>query len=381
MDALAADGWKVVALDVRPVPDERVDVHTVAADLLEGNLVRERLAPFSISHLFYTVQYQSWRPLDRRPPNVRSLRRQVRLAARALPLLELVPPAARALYAKAALESGAADPEGRNRAMLENLLTALEGKSHALRHVCVVTGGKHYGMHLGPRLFKEHETPYREDESPRCPGPNWYYENEDMLRRWAGQWTWTIFRPSFIVGYGLGSPYNFGCSLAAYAALCRALEMPLAFFGDERNANCRWCVTSAKQLARMMIWASRAPAAANQAFNCTGLEPFQWRDLWPEIAAWFELEPAWPKKGVSMTRFFAEHRPLWEKLVARHGLRTDPLHELASGDFIDRSMAIDWDAVYDMSKAHSAGFDHYPSAAETFTALFQELRDTGVIPK
>lgn len=82
-----------------------------------------------------------------------------------------------------------------------------------------------------------------------------------------------------------------------------------------------------------------------------------------------------------MTRFFTQHRPLWEELVERQNLRTDPLQQLASGDFIDRSMAIDWDAVYDMSKAHSAGFDHYPSAAETFTALFQELRDARVIPR
>ncbi len=381
VDVLVADGWEVVALDLRPVPDERVNVHTIAADLLDSRAVREQLAPFSISHLFYAVQYQPRRPANRRPPNVRSLRRQVRLAASVLPLLELIPPAARAFYAKVALESGAADPEGRNKAMLKTLLTTLEEKPHPLRHVCAVTGGKHYGMHLGPRLFTEHETPYREDESPRCPGPNWYYECEDMLRGWEGEWNWSVFRPSFIIGYGLGSPYNFGCSLAAYAALCKALGQSLAFFGDQANANCRWCVTSARQLARMMIWSSGSPAAANQAFNCTDLEPFLWRDLWPEIAAWFELEPTWPQKGVSMTRFFTQHRPLWEELVERQNLRTDPLQQLASGDFIDRSMAIDWDAVYDMSKAHSAGFDHYPSAAETFTALFQELRDARVIPR
>ncbi len=52
VDVLVADGWEVVALDLRPVPDERVNVHTIAADLLDSRAVREQLAPFSISHLF-----------------------------------------------------------------------------------------------------------------------------------------------------------------------------------------------------------------------------------------------------------------------------------------------------------------------------------------
>ena len=69
-----------------------------------------------------------------------------------------------------------------NVALLRNLLDAVEQSSPGLQHVTFYQGGKAYGAGLGP--FK---TPAREDD-PRLMPPNFYYDQEDLLReRSAGK--------------------------------------------------------------------------------------------------------------------------------------------------------------------------------------------------
>jgi nucleoside-diphosphate-sugar epimerase len=60
--------------------------------------------------------------------------------------------------------------------LLEGSLDALAASGAALHHATLYQGNKYYGAHLGP--FK---TPAREDD-PRLLGPNFYYDQEDLLR-------------------------------------------------------------------------------------------------------------------------------------------------------------------------------------------------------
>ena len=109
-------------------------------------------------------------------------------------------------------------------------------------------------------------------------------------------------------------------------------------------------------------------------------DPFRWRDLWPEIARWFALEPVLVPEGVAVQRYLEDKGPVWDALVTEHGLTPNPLTSLVSDGFLDKSMAIDWDAIYDMSKAQGAGFTSLPAPLDTFTDLFETLRKDKVIP-
>ena len=71
----------------------------------------------------------------------------------------------------------AAEKSEVNVAILKNLLDVVEETSTLLRHVTFYQGGKAYGAELGP--FK---TPAREDD-PRLMPPNFYYNQEDLLRQ------------------------------------------------------------------------------------------------------------------------------------------------------------------------------------------------------
>src|SRR6478736_2131490 len=134
----------------------------------------------------------------------------------------------------------AAERSETNVAILKNLLDAVEETSPSLRHVTFYQGGKAYGADLGP--FK---TPAREDD-PRLMPPNFYYDQEDHLRqRQQGKrWTFSVLRPEAVCGYAVGNPMNLLTVIAVYAAISKALGLPLRFPGTEGAYRALYQVTS-----------------------------------------------------------------------------------------------------------------------------------------
>jgi hypothetical protein len=63
-----------------------------------------------------------------------------------------------------------------NLRLLQNVLDILDTPAPQLEHITIYQGGKAYGSNLGP-----YKTPAREDD-PRLMPPNFYYEQEDLLR-------------------------------------------------------------------------------------------------------------------------------------------------------------------------------------------------------
>ena len=68
---------------------------------------------------------------------------------------------------------------------MSNVLDALAEAGAPLESVVLGTGGKHYGMHLGPGLWAEYSSPFYEG---KCPGPLSYFDAVRFLQRRAG-WT------------------------------------------------------------------------------------------------------------------------------------------------------------------------------------------------
>ena len=269
----------------------------------------------------------------------------------------------------------AAEKSEVNVALLRNLLDVVERSSPELRHVTFFQGGKAYGADLGP--FK---TPAREDD-PRLMPPNFYYDQEDLLReRSAGQsWGFTALRPEAVCGFAVGNPMNLAMVVAVYAAISKELGLPLRFPGTEAAYRALYQVTSADILAEAADWAGTTDAARNQIFNITNGDTFRWQHMWPKIARAFGLEVADPVP-TPLATYMADKGPLWARIVERYGLRPVPYETLVSWPFGDFLFNSGFDNVSSTIKARRAGFHACVDTEHMFNALFDRLRADRVIP-
>ncbi|MET0195236.1 MAG: NAD-dependent epimerase/dehydratase family protein, partial [Hyphomicrobiaceae bacterium] len=183
VEHLDASGWEVVGLCRRPAaPHERV--RYLGVDLQDGPAVAKALQGVpKATHVFYS---------------------------------------ARAKFGEGGVES-----VEDNVAMLRNVLDAAEASCPGLAHVHLVEGGKWYGQHLGA-----YPTPAKEDDERHIP-PNFYYDQEDLLRsRQDGKrWSWSASRPNVICDFAPGRARNIISIVGAYAAICRELGVRLDFPG------------------------------------------------------------------------------------------------------------------------------------------------------
>jgi hypothetical protein len=128
-------------------------------------------------------------------------------------------------------------------------------------------------------------------------------------------------------------------------------------------------------------WAAITPAAHNQAFNTVNGDIFRWRWLWPQIAAYFGVEPVAPsEQAAPLEEKMREIAPLWEKIAAEHGLIENRVDKLASWWHTDADLGRQIECVNDMSKSRRLGFMEYQETPASFFALFDELKASRVIP-
>jgi nucleoside-diphosphate-sugar epimerase len=209
-----------------------------------------------------------------------------------------------------------------NLNLLEGSLDALAAAGATLQHVILYQGNKYYGAHLGP--FK---TPAREDD-PRLLGPNFYYDQEDLLRLRAQRdgFAFTIFRPEAVCGVATGNPMNLLTAIAVYATLCKHKNIPLRFPGPEQAADVLYQVTDARLLARATAWAGLAESARDQDFNITNGDTFRWRHMFPRTRPTNapHRSHAEPGEGLGGDRFAAS--PRTDSLLRTCGLGICGLH-------------------------------------------------------
>src|ERR1700747_803701 len=198
-----------------------------------------------------------------------------------------------------------------NVKLLEGSLDALEAAGAPLQHVTLYQGNKYYGAHLGP--FK---TPAREDD-PRLPGPNFYYDQEDLLRLRAERdgFACTIFRPEAVCGLATGNPMNLLTAIAVYATLCKHKNMPLRFPGPGQAADVLYQVTDARLLARATAWAGLADSARNQDFNITNGDTFRWQHMFPRIADYFGVAHA-PAQQLRLSDHMPSQEADWDEIAS-----------------------------------------------------------------
>jgi nucleoside-diphosphate-sugar epimerase len=262
-----------------------------------------------------------------------------------------------------------------NVAILRNLLDVVEESSPSLRHVTFYQGGKAYGADLGP--FK---TPAREDD-PRLMPPNFYYDQEDLLReRQKGKdWAFTALRPEAVCGFAVGNPMNLSMVIAVYASISRELGIPLRFPGTEAAYRALYQVTSADILAEAADWAGQTPLARNEIFNITNGDYFRWQHMWPKIARMFGMDWADPVP-TPLSTYMTDKGALWDGMVAKYGLQPIPYDKIASWPFGDFIFNSGFDNISSTIKARQAGFQACIDTEYMFEGLFRRLREDRVIP-
>lgn len=322
--------WNIIGLSRRGGEDGG-RVRYVAVDLLDEADTHEKLSPLrEVTHIFYAA-YQD------RPT-----------------WAELVPP---------------------NLAMLVNVVNAIEPVAPNLKHISLMQGYKVYGAHLGP--FK---TPAKESDAYHMP-PEFNVDQQQFLeRRQPGStWTWSALRPSVVCGFALGNPMNLAMVIAIYASMSKELGIPLRFPGKPGAYHSLLEMTDAGLLARATVWAATDERCANQAFNITNGDLFRWNEMWPKIAAFFDLETA-PPLQMSLETVMADKEPLWKAMVEKYGLMKNDYKDVSSWRFGDFVFSWDYDFFADGSKARRFGFHEFVDTERMFMDIFADFRRRKIIP-
>ena len=336
----ASSGWRVLALSRRP-PEVATPIEHLAVDLMDAAAVAA-LAPRlkDVTHLVYAA-------LMEQPGLVRGWRDRAQMDA--------------------------------NIAMLRHLFEPLAQATKGLRHVSLFQGTKAYGAHLHPV-----PVPARED-APRDPHENFYWLQEDYLRaRRAGAgWSLTIWRPQVVFGHATGSPMNVLAALGAYAAIRRHQGLPFAYTGGAAYAN---EAIDARLIARALRWAAESPHAADQTFNITNGDVFDWPSLWPDLATIFGLDAGAPEPQ-RLAQTLPPLEPVWQAVVRAHGLRALTLEQFAGAslqyaDFLLAPQAREAPPPVLVStiKLRQAGFGDCIDTVRMLRELVADMRERRYLP-
>lgn len=261
-----------------------------------------------------------------------------------------------------------------NLRMLVNVITAIEPVAKSLQHVSLMQGYKVYGAHLGP--FK---TPAKESDAGHMPPEFNTSQLQYLQQQQIGkQWTWSAIRPSVVGGTAPGNPMNLALLIAVYATISKKLNIPLRFPGKIGAYHTLLEMTDATLLAKATVWAATEPQAANQAFNINNGDLFRWKDLWPKIAKYFNMEVDMPIP-LNLQTMMSDKENIWADIQKQQGLNYN-YQEVSAWAFGDFVFSWDYDFFADGSKARRFGFHEYIDTEQMFFRLFDEMRNKQIIP-
>jgi nucleoside-diphosphate-sugar epimerase len=262
-----------------------------------------------------------------------------------------------------------------NARMLRNTLDALAARNVPLRRIVLAGGAKSYGFSLGA-----FNAPAKETE-PRLIAPIHYHQQEDIVAGWADKngASWTVLRPHLVMGPSLNSPMNLVTSLAAYAAMTRELGLPLRFPGTKDGWNTLQEASDAELFGRATLWALGEDKARNEIFNVSNGDVYRWRQLWNELAAFYDLAIAEPLAMTTVSEM-SEKAPLWDSMVARYGLHVTPYGQIANWAFVDWMLNFREETILSTIKIRRAGFADCIDTHESFRRQLARLRHMRIIP-
>src|SRR5262249_3398977 len=206
-----------------------------------------------------------------------------------------------------------------NNAMLRNTVEPVLANADNFQHISIQQGTKYYGVHLHPIPI-----PPRESD-PRHAHENFFHDQEDYVAQMGAKrgFRYTALRPQLVTGSTPGT-LNVLPAIGAYGAIRRELGEPFGFPGGPSFV---WEAADADLVADVMVWSAESLNAANQAFNVTNGDVFEWRSVWPAIAAALGVQAA-SDTPLSLAEYLSDKGEVWRRVAERHGLRHSDLHTL-----------------------------------------------------
>ena len=170
-------------------------------------------------------------------------------------------------------------------------------------------------------------------------------------------------------------------AIAVYAAISKELGLPLRFPGkpgaydvdlpgDRVHALCQ----------RRPVGRRPSRAAANEAFNITNGDYFRWSNVWPKLAAVFDMpvgesadhqpDPAHGGQGAAVARHDGEST----------GSSRYAFDQLVAWPFADYVFGCDWDVMSDVTKSRQFGFHDVVDSEAMFVRLLGRFRKERIVP-
>ncbi|KAL2799015.1 hypothetical protein BJX66DRAFT_322507 [Aspergillus keveii] len=279
----------------------------------------------------------------------------------------------------------------KNVPLFSNFLDAVDQACPLLERVCLQTCGKYYGVHLGPVKVPLEESFPRYDDG----GYNFYFPQEDRLKKVQARrntWSYNIIRPNAIVGY---SPQPNGMSevvtVAIYMLICRELNQPAIFPGNEYFWNAIDDNSYAPSLADLTVWAVSEDRCKNEIFNHTNGDVFVWKHIWSDFAAFLGLEvpePTFTKatgqatslsNEIDLISWAKDKRDVWSRVVQKYGGHASAF-DYGTWGFFSWATGKNWQTISSVNKARKFGWKRHDDTMETWFETYQAFENAGVLP-
>jgi len=341
IEAFLSAGWDVVGISRRkPALPSGRSFDFISVDLRDEHAAREALSSLSdVTHVAYAAIYENANDLVRGWSN--------------------------------------ADQIAVNNAMLRNVIEPLISGKSALKHVSILQGTKAYGVHLHPIAIPARESDPRDDHA------NFFFDQQDYIREMGAKhgFTYTVLRPQLVTGETPGA-LNVLPAIGVYAAIRREKGEPFSFPGGPSFV---WETADANLVGQVMLWAAQAPQAANEIFNVTNGDVFEWRSAWPAMAETLGVEPG-PDEPTSLAAYIRDNSDVWSKIVAKYGLASSDLRSFVGQGDQHADFAFAYGApagpvaFVSTVKLRKAGFNAAVDTQEAFSAALQSLIGRKLLP-
>jgi nucleoside-diphosphate-sugar epimerase len=263
----------------------------------------------------------------------------------------------------------------RNTDMFINLMRSMDTAGVRYQHIQLMQGLKWYGSDSG-----SWRTPARESD-PRPAVQNFYHTQQDWLLNdhAAGDWHWSAVRPHQVVGLSDSYPHNLAGVLALYGSFCREHNQPFDFPGSTACYESVSMLMDARLLARAMVYIATTPATQDQAFNVGNSDYFRWKNVWPRLAAFFDVTCGSVNEN-SLAERFDNANDQWQQIVRKHGCQELPMQQIGNWRYGDFSFRAGWDDMADTTLLRSKGFADYCDSEQALLNVLAEYRSEKVIP-
>jgi len=341
IEAFLSAGWDVVGISRRkPALPSGRSFDFISVDLRDEHTAHKALSSLSdVTHVAYAAIYENANDLVRGWSN--------------------------------------ADQIAVNNAMLHNVIEPLILGKSALKHVSILQGTKAYGVHLHPIAIPARESDPRDDHA------NFFFDQQDYIREMGTKhgFTYTVLRPQLVTGETPGA-LNVLPAIGVYAAIRREKGEKFSFPGGPSFV---WESADAKLVGQVMLWAAQAPQAANEIFNITNGDVFEWRSAWPAMAKTLGVETG-PDEPTSLAAYIRDNADVWSKIVAKYGLASRDLRSFVGQGDQHADFAFAYGApagpvaFVSTVKLRKAGFNAAVDTQEAFSAALQSLIDRKLLP-